>query len=236
MHRRAIRANVRAVLPTTYLERLAEIHGRFRPRAYLEIGVCSGRTLALARPDTRALGIDPAPCLTQPLATSTCLVQETSARAFAERAFTRELAREPLELVFVDGLHLFEVALQDVADAARYCAPQARIVLHDTLPHDAQMALRRRETQAWTGDVWKTVLALRRLCPELEITTLDTPPTGLTVVSNLGAAARALSGDRAHLVRELAALEFSALREARAELNVMADSRAAMERLFPARG
>ena len=54
-------------LLTTYLTRLAEIHGRRRPRAYLEIGVCAGRSLALAGADTTAFGVDPDPQVTETL-------------------------------------------------------------------------------------------------------------------------------------------------------------------------
>ncbi len=127
------------MLPTTYLTRLAEIHGRRRPRAYLEIGVCSGRSLALAGADTIAFGIDPDPQVTETLGSGTRIFHETSDRVFGDREVVRDLERHPLDLVFIDGLHLFEAALRDFLNAARFCAPGATIVFHDTLPHDAQM-------------------------------------------------------------------------------------------------
>ena len=223
------------MLPTTYLTRLGEIHGRRRPRAYLEIGVCSGRSLALAGGDTIAFGVDPDPQVTECLGSGTRIFREASDRIFNDPEIVRDLQRHPLDLVFIDGLHLFEAALRDFLNAARFCSPDARIVFHDTLPHDAQMALRNRETQAWTGDVWKTVLALRRLCPYLEITTLDTPPTGLTIVANIDPADPALVDGFDAVAGELADLEF---RDFRAfgveELNVVPDSIEAMERLIPA--
>jgi hypothetical protein len=223
------------VLPTTYLTRLAEIHGRRRPRGYLEIGVCSGRSLALSGADTMAFGVDPDPQVTETLGSSTRIFRDTSNRIFGDRDVVRELERNPLDLVFIDGLHLFEAALRDFINAARFCAPGARILFHDTLPHDAQMALRNRETQAWTGDVWKVVLAMQRVCPYLHITTLDSPPTGLTIVSNIDPTDRALEVGFDAIVDELMDLEF---RDYRAfgigALNVVPDGVAAMERLIPA--
>src|SRR5262245_56210226 len=43
-----------------FLVHLARFHEALRPRVYLEIGVDVGRTLSLARPPTRVLGVDPA--------------------------------------------------------------------------------------------------------------------------------------------------------------------------------
>jgi hypothetical protein len=222
------------MLWTAYLSRLADMHGRRRPRGYLEIGVCSGRSLALAGADTQAFGIDPEPQLTETLATATHVVRNTSNGAFGARDFVRDLTGHPLDLVFIDGLHLFEAALRDFVNAARYCAPGARIVFHDTLPHDAQMALRNRETQAWTGDVWKIVLALKKLCPYLEIATLDTPPTGLTIVGNIDPHDPALTAGLDAIVNELMPLDFRHFRSsALAALNVVPDGVEAMERLIP---
>jgi hypothetical protein len=223
-------------LPTTYLSRLADIHGRFRPSTYLEIGVCSGRSLALARSETIAFGVDPAPELTERLASSSHLYAETSDRFFADADITHDLRRTPLELVFIDGLHLFEAALKDFVNAARHCARGARIVMHDTLPHDAQMALRDRETQAWTGDVWKVATVLRRYCPSLEITTIDTAPTGLTVIAGIDPDDTTLLDGFDRIVSEFRDVGFDHFqRFGRADLNVVPDETRELERLIPAR-
>src|SRR6266571_135579 len=47
-----------------YLEVISMFHSPLRPRAYLEIGVESGQSIALARRETRAIGIDPEPKIT----------------------------------------------------------------------------------------------------------------------------------------------------------------------------
>jgi hypothetical protein len=45
----------------------------------------------------------------------------------------------------------------------------------------------RREpvTHFSTGDVWKTILCLKQYRPDLDIFTIATPPTGLTIVTGL---------------------------------------------------
>src|SRR5215467_1793101 len=50
-----------------YLEVMAMIHAHLRPRTYVEIGVNTGLSIALARPETRAIGIDPEPRVAAPL-------------------------------------------------------------------------------------------------------------------------------------------------------------------------
>ena len=43
-----------------YYDLFAEIHRNYQPRVYMEIGVATGKSLALSRTGTRSLGIDPA--------------------------------------------------------------------------------------------------------------------------------------------------------------------------------
>src|SRR4030088_274654 len=53
-----------ALLPgDNYLTVLDRIHRHLRPRTYVEIGVETGRSLALAQPGTTCIAIDPRPQL-----------------------------------------------------------------------------------------------------------------------------------------------------------------------------
>src|ERR1044072_1705742 len=147
-------------LLTHYRSRLAHIHSRKRPRTYLEIGVWSGRSLSLAGPDTLTIGVDPDPQITEKLPQRVKIFCETSDQFFATRDVSREFDGLPIDLVFIDGFHHFEYALRDFINTSKCCAPGSLIVIHDVLPHDARMAQRTRETEAWTGDVWKVIPAL----------------------------------------------------------------------------
>jgi hypothetical protein len=94
---------------------------------------------------------------------------------------------------FIDGLHYFEQALKDFINLEAWCDPNSVVILHDTLPLDEVTQHRERKASFYTGDVWKTVLCLKHYRPDLDIFTIATPPSGLTVVTSLDPASRILS-------------------------------------------
>lgn len=160
---------------------LAEVHQHFDPRGYLEIGVRQGRSLALAR--CPALGIDPLPDLADPLPATTRLCPLTSDDFFdfeADAALTA-----PPDLIFIDGMHLFEYALRDFMQVERRAHATALILLDDIFPNHPQQANRHRRTRVWTGDVWKLLLCLREYRPDLLLLPVDTAPTGMLIIAGL---------------------------------------------------
>jgi tetratricopeptide (TPR) repeat protein len=174
----------------TWLERL---HRTLRPQHYVEIGVDQGATLRLAAPPTRAFGVDPEPTVAFPLRAETHVFAEPSDTFFAERRLDAWLSGRPVAMAFIDGLHHFEQCLKDVMHLEPYCAPTSVVLIHDTVPLDETTQRRKRQTFFWTGDVWKAILALRRYRPDLDIFTIATPPTGLTVVTGLDPSSRVLA-------------------------------------------
>lgn len=171
---------------TDYYALLQRIHTHLAPRTYLEIGVHEGDSLRCAGPHTLVLGVDPAADPRgAPLPPGTRLFPVTSDRFFAETDVGAELGSEPLDLAFIDGLHLFEQVLSDFINVERWCAPSSVVLVHDCLPIDEVTSSRERTTVVWTGDAWKLVVCLRRYRPDLAVATLDVPPSGLAVVTNL---------------------------------------------------
>jgi hypothetical protein len=182
---------------------LTWFHAHLTPRLYLEIGVEKGDTLALALPPTRAVGVDPAP-LGDPLLRchgNARLYRQTSADFFAAVPADSELTRDGFDLAFIDGDHRFETVLDDFIAIERHAAPGAVVLLHDTLPLTAATAARERRTGFYTGDGWKIVPCLRSLRPDLQIITIPTAPTGLTVITGLDPQNTVLS-DRKPLIRQ----------------------------------
>lgn len=78
------------------------------------------------------------------------------------------------DLVFIDGLHTFAASLRDVMNSLKYIKPQGSIVLHDCFPPNAAAAtpaisLKKAAgmnipgwTGTWCGDVWKTIVYLKK--------------------------------------------------------------------------
>jgi hypothetical protein len=208
---------------TRYRRRLRELHRLLRPRTYLEIGVDEGRAMALALPETLAIGVDPSPCLEVELPASARVFGECSDSFFARHDVGALFDGLGIDLAFIDGLHLFEQALRDLANVGRHLAPGGCVVLHDTLPYSLVMAQRERTTQKWTGDVWKVVECLRRERPDLSLVTLDVPPTGLTLVRGLEPADTELLDDHDQLVARYVQLAPDGFRRARSEWQVLPD-------------
>lgn len=181
----------------SYLAAFLEARGS---TAHLEIGTFHGQSLAPLTCTT--LAIDPEFHLRQPIMgqkPAAFLFQMTSDAFFAEHDPTYYL-RGPVTSAFLDGLHLFEALLRDLINTEQHCTPDGVIFLHDCLPLTVEMTTRVHADVPldgpypgwWTGDVWKVVPILRKYRPDLEMTFLDCPPTGLVMLTRLNPQDRTL--------------------------------------------
>ncbi len=166
-----------------YYNVLRWIHRILEPANYLEIGVHKGISLFQAIKGTPCIGVDPSPDLAEEHPDAR--IFELTSDEFFERHDLRELLGGPVELAFIDGLHLYEQVLRDFVNVERYSTEGTVVLLHDCLPLDEVTAARDRTTDFYSGDVWKAVLALRRVRPELEMVIVRTAPTGLCIVRGL---------------------------------------------------
>jgi hypothetical protein len=219
-----------------YLIWLQWLFDLLAPATALEIGGFRGESLALHRPPTVAIGVDPDPMITRPLRTETHIFPQTSDDFFASSRLDALLGTRPLSLGFIDGLHLFEQALRDFINLEARCGPDSTILIHDTVPLDEPTQRRERETQFHTGDVWRTILCLRKYRPELQVFTIATPPTGLTVVTGLDPTSRRLSTHYDEYVSECLSIPFAAIQDdLNRAVNVVAADFPSVERLLGAR-
>lgn len=194
-----------------YLAWLDRLYRALSPETAIEIGVFQGASLALHRPPTIAIGVDPNATVTAPLKTETHIFAETSDEFFDQRRPEKFLNGRPLSVAFIDGLHLFEQALRDFISLERYCGPRSVIFFHDTLPLNELTQRRIRETQFHNGDVWKTILCLKHYRPDLRIFTIPTFPAGLTVVTGLDPTSRILTERYEEAVARFIDTSFSAV-------------------------
>lgn len=178
----------------SYRDLLQRMHEILQPRSYLEIGVETGATLALARGAERSIGIDPDESkLRRELVPPNARVFHETSDAFFERHTLEEtFGEQRVDFGFIDGMHLFEYALRDFINVERWSHANSVIVLHDTLPIHPLTASRERRSKFWVGDVWKVVSILREYRPELRVKIVATAPSGLCVVRGLDSASLVL--------------------------------------------
>ncbi|MFH1028430.1 MAG: class I SAM-dependent methyltransferase [Pseudomonadota bacterium] len=189
-----------------YYAWLQHFHQWFKPAAYVEIGIGHGRSLALAGPGTKAIGIDPFQgywekldfvCPHEPAT----LFPLTSDDFFRQYDLREVLERDTFDLAFIDGMHLFEQALKDFINLEKYARKDSVILIHDCLPIAPIVAERERCTGFWTGDVWRIIPCLKAFRPDLKIMTIPAKPSGLGVVTTLDPASTALSDNYDDIVR-----------------------------------
>jgi len=194
-----------------YTDVLAAVHAQLKPRTYLEIGVASGKTIAIAGPQTRAVGVDPEPSIRHHLGPNVQIIRATSDEFFARYDVPALFSRQPVELGFIDGMHHFEFALRDFVAIERLAATSSTMLLHDCYPLTRSTAERARRTVFWSGDCWRLVLALKKNRPDLAIATIATAPTGLTVVRNLDPRSTVLVERMDDIVAEFLAVDYDVL-------------------------
>jgi hypothetical protein len=211
---------------TPYYGLLQRIHEELAPRTYIEIGVRLGDSLRLAGRRTMKIGVDPEAKLQYPFDRDTTAVFEmTSDDFFAEHDVREILGGRPVDLAFVDGMHLFEFALRDFMNIERHCVRDSLIIVHDCIPIDAITSERVRQTSVWTGDVWKLVPVLKRLRPDLHIVTSDIGPSGLALITNLDPSSTVLRDHLDAAVDEFMDVDYDAIAADKdAALNVSANA------------
>lgn len=233
------RAHVELSLATLpgepYRSWLERIYNYLRPDSVLEIGVDEGASLAKVPAPALAIGVDPAPRVTVPMSTQTRLFPETSDAFFEAGRLDDILAGQPLGIAFIDGLHLFEQALRDFVNVERHCGPRSAVLIHDTLPLDEPTQSRARDTGFHTGDVWKLVPCLAHYRTQLDVFTIATPWTGLTVITGFAEGDSGLAECYDEAVERFIETPYQSLEQARdSTLKVVAnDWNAIQPRLEP---
>jgi Methyltransferase domain len=161
-------------------ELLEGLHKKTRPRTYLEIGIRTGRSMVLSR--CRSIGVDPMFKIDNPIHCDVQLIKATSDDFFTGDAPLAHFDGVPVDLAFIDGMHLSDFALRDFINIEPSMADTGVVVIDDVLPRNGLEAARDRKTEPWTGDVYKVVEVLQRRRPDLVVLVVNTAPTGTAVV------------------------------------------------------
>jgi hypothetical protein len=158
-------------------------------KSYLEIGVHRGRTffhtnVAMKHAVDPKFKFDPAEFENE----NTRFFAMTSDDYFRNHADGRKF-----DLVFLDGLHVFEQTFRDFCSALTLTHDRSVIVIDDTYPSDVYSAcpdlagasLRKEyggTGRGWHGDVFKMVYAIHDFFPLLSYATINTGGNPQTLV------------------------------------------------------
>lgn len=184
-----------------YRQFIYDLLTRKAARNYLEVGVHKGFTLADVQ--IPSIGVDPAFVFDRsPMGKKRVLhLYQMGSDEFFRDHDPRAVFGGPVDVAFLDGLHIFEYLLRDFINTERVCDRNSLILLDDCMPLSIEMTERyhqpeNRQDKAtskwWTGDVWKVVSILREYRPDLRLTAVDVQPTGSILVSNLDPASTVL--------------------------------------------
>lgn len=163
-------------------EFLQALHKKLKPKVYLEIGVQLGESLRLAEDAELAIGIDPFPMVD--LSPNRRDNQQIASMT-SDDWFKEPYGGSPVDLAFIDGMHLVEYVIRDWLNVQKLMRPGGVIVFDDVLPYNAAIAARVMPPGGdWTGDVWKAFYILMEAYHQ-EPLLVDTFPTGTMVLLNV---------------------------------------------------
>ena len=70
---------------------------------------------------------------------------------------------QKFDIIFIDGLHLYEQVLKDIINSLHHLNEGGVIVMHDCMPTREEYQYRDRVTGSWNGDVWKAYYLYKQI-------------------------------------------------------------------------
>lgn len=105
---------------------------------------------------------------------------DTTYKVTSDEFFEKKVERK-YDIIFIDGLHIFEQVYRDIVNSLKYLNENGTIVVHDCNPIKEITQRRERASSVWHGDVWKAILKLRIEEPNIVIYTVNTDE-GCTII------------------------------------------------------
>ena len=211
------------------------IHAHLQPSTYVEIGVAEGYSFTQTLPSTHAVGIDPHPKIESHRPGAEIFLLESD-DFFATHDLRAVFDGQPVDIAFIDGMHHFECALRDFMNVERYCDDSSTIIVHDCNPIDRESSGRTGVPGYWSGDVWKLILCLKQYRPDLAISVVDCPPTGVGIVTGLDPTSTVLQDHYDEIYEAFIDLDYSVLAEEKEKkLNLVPNDWGLVQALLPPR-
>lgn len=153
----------------TRIELLNSLINKFGYKTYLEIGVNTPAQPGYSH-DSVSIeikhGVDPN--------------VNTTYKMTSDDFFANHI-KQKYDLIFVDGLHIFDQAHRDIVNGLNNLNENGTVVVHDCNPTKEITQRPIRASSVWHGDVWKAILKLRIERKDIEIFTVNTDE-GCTVI------------------------------------------------------
>ncbi|MBT5229608.1 MAG: tetratricopeptide repeat protein [Methylococcales bacterium] len=217
-----------------YTEVLKHCHQKLKPKSYVEIGVESGKSLTLANPPTQCVGIDPKPQVVETISAPHKIFALESDIFFQQHDLLAELGCDHVDMAFIDGMHHCENVLRDFINIEKFSQPNTVVLIHDCVPLDTITSTRERNTNFWSGDIWKVIPCLKKFRPDLGVFTIPAAPTGLGLVVKLNASSTVLEENMEEALAYLRQLEFDYLDEDKSsKMSVIRNAWPSIDRLLP---
>jgi hypothetical protein len=135
---------------------------KYNFKTYLEIGVNTQ-----SQPGYNWVGVD------IPVKHGVDPNVDTTYRMTSDEFFDNYISQK-YDIIFIDGLHLFEQVYRDITNSLNHLVDGGIIVVHDCNPITEITQRRERASDSWHGDVWKSIVKLRIEDPNIDICTVDT--------------------------------------------------------------
>jgi hypothetical protein len=135
---------------------------KYNFKTYLEIGVNTQ-----SQPGYNWVGVD------IPVKHGVDPNVDTTYRMTSDEFFNNHISQK-YDIIFIDGLHLFEQVYRDITNSLNHLVDGGIIVVHDCNPITEITQRRERASDSWHGDVWKSIVKLKIEDPNIDICTVDT--------------------------------------------------------------
>ena len=144
--------------------------GAFDYKSYLEIGVSIGECFKRVKCESKT-SVDPEQ------------FGYTTNQMTSDQYFDQLPEDTKFDIIFIDGLHIWEQCYRDINNALKHLSPNGTIICHDMNPLQEMYQSRVKNCYIWNGDVWKAFVKLRSERNDLFTCMIEDCDYGLGIIS-----------------------------------------------------